>query len=65
MDPGFSNSNAPLNVYFESSVLMAKIVREMSLDKTSAGILLMLAHHGILDGEPLREAAIHAMERVD
>ena len=39
-------------------------VRERALTRL-AGILLMFAHHGILDGEPLREAAIHAMERVD
>ena len=30
MDPGLSKSNAPLNVYFESSVLIAKIVRVIS-----------------------------------
>src|SRR6185295_18343671 len=35
---GFRISRAPLSVYFESSVLIAKMVRAMSLDKTDAGI---------------------------
>src|SRR6185295_10728565 len=38
IDPGLSSSSAPLRVYFESSVLIAKIVREMSLARASAGI---------------------------
>ena len=37
-EPGFNNSKAPLSVYLESSVLMAKTVREISFASTSAGI---------------------------
>ena len=38
MDPGLSKSNAPLNVYLESSVLIAKIVRVISFANASDGI---------------------------
>src|SRR5262249_55717449 len=38
MEPGLSRSRAPLKVYFESSVLIAKIVRVMSFARTFGGI---------------------------
>src|SRR6185295_7774366 len=42
MEPGLSTRRAPLRVYFESSVLIANMVRVMSLESISAGILTTL-----------------------